>query len=134
MLKTYHGSCHCGAIRFEADVDFSLGTYKCNCTIDAKARMWTAKALPGGVRLIAGDAVLKDYTYGNGVAHHYFCAQCGVKPYDWVVLPDQNREYYNVSIVALDDVDMDEATQTPVTYQDGLHDDWDRMPDEIRHL
>jgi len=135
MLKTYTGSCHCGAVRFEADVDISAGTGKCNCTICTKMRLWSVDAKPDRFRLIAGETDLTDYRGKNPVAHHLFCRHCGIRPFEWVDMPNlSGSKYYNINVACLDGVDIGELMAAPVTYYDGFNDKWDSMPPEIRHL
>lgn len=136
MLKTYTGSCHCGAVRFEADLDISTGTGKCNCTICTKMRLWSINALPDAFRLLAGEGDLTDYRgRGNSVAHHQFCKHCGVRAFEWVDMPNMSgSKYYNINVMCLDGVDIDELILAPVTYYDGLNDNWDERPAETRHL
>ncbi|WP_457583698.1 hypothetical protein [Ensifer canadensis] len=44
------------------------------------------------------------------------------------------QTYYNINVACLDGVDIDELVAAPVTYFDGLHDDWGSTPAEVRHL
>jgi len=135
MLKTYSGSCQCGAVRFEADLDVGAGTGKCNCSICTKMRLWSIKAKPESFRLIAGDNEMTDYRGNNKVAHHLFCKHCGVRPFEWVDVPNMTGgKYFNINVACLDGLDIDELMAAPVTYYDGRNNKWGERPADVRHL
>lgn len=134
MKETYGGSCHCGAVRFEAEIDLSEGTSKCNCSICTKARFWKTVVVDDAFRLLAGADVLTDYRIDSSSVHHSFCSRCGVKPFGRGNDEALGGEFYAVNVACLDDATAEELAEAPVSYEDGRNDDWESEPAEIRHL
>jgi hypothetical protein len=132
MRKTYTGHCHCGAVRFEADLDLSAGTFKCNCPMCITTRLWGAIVRADSFRLLAGEAELVDYQPDN--VHHLFCPNCRVRSFGWGESPDLGGKFYAVRVNCLDGVNVDELVDAPITYFDGTNDHYDSPPAEIRHL
>ena len=82
-MKTYSGSCHCGAVRFQAELDLAEGTVKCNCSSCTKARSWIKFTPADRFRLLKGEEAQAEYQWtppgrANPMLQFYFCKRCGI--------------------------------------------------------
>jgi hypothetical protein len=133
MIETYRGSCHCGAVRFEADLDLTQPSFRCNCSICRRNRFWPAIAREDGFRLLSGQDMLTEYLFNSRVNQHFFCRVCGVRPFGIGNETPLGR-IYGVNIGCLEGITEEALSKVPVTYVDGLHDRWDGTPEHIGHL
>jgi hypothetical protein len=132
MLKTYQGSCHCGAVRFEAELDLEQSTYRCNCSICRRTRFWPAVAGENGFRLLAGDSELTPYLFNTRKNQHYFCKHCGVRAFG-VGTETPIGKMYGINLGCLAGVSEEELSRLPITYVDGLDDKWQNPPEFFAH-
>lgn len=134
MKKTYVGSCHCGAVRYEAEIDLAAGTGKCNCTYCTKVRNWSAMVKPEAFRLLSGEDEMGAYRFGSKSVEHVFCKHCGVRTFTRGHIEAIGGDFVSVSLATLDNARAAELAEAPVWYSDGLNNDWLSRPAETRHL
>lgn len=134
MMKTHKGSCHCGKVRFEAEVDLEAGSGRCNCSICTKTRSWGTVMKPAQFRLISGEDDLGDYLFGSMQSHHRFCKTCGVQTHGHGYIKEIGGNYVSINIACLDDVTPEEFAKIPVKYQDGRGNNWWNEPTVTSYL
>ena len=93
------GGCHCGAVRFAADVPPDVELLDCNCSICAKAGYLHLNVLHSAFELISGRDHLRAYRVGTGKAEHLFCHECGVKSF---YQPRSHPDCWSVNFRCLD--------------------------------
>lgn len=137
-MKTYHGSCFCGAVAFEADGDLADGTMRCNCRFCRKMRYWEMRLPdPAGLRLLRGRADLAETprSMDDGIEiHNWFCVRCGTRLWTEGDLPELGGRFVQVVVTALDDASETELIAAPIHWADGAHDNWWEAAPETRHL
>jgi hypothetical protein len=134
MLKTYLGSCHCGAVRYEADIDLSQGTTRCNCSICKKSRYWGTVIKPDAFRLLTEEGQLSDYQFGSKQGHQLFCKSCGLRSFGRGNVPEIGGEFVSVNIACLDGVSDEEFASLPIKYLNGRDYDWFHEPKVTSYL
>lgn len=134
MMKTHQGSCHCGAVRFEAELDLAAGTGKCNCSICTKRRSWGVIVKPAAFRLLSGGDNLADYQFATKSGHHRFCKTCGCAPFGDGHVPAIGGDYVGIAVNCLDDVTDEELAAVPVHYGNGRDNAWMEPPAVTAYL
>jgi hypothetical protein len=75
----YQGSCHCGAIKFEAEAEGEIGSgMACNCSMCERkgSLLWFVPR--GDMHLLTPDANASTYLFNKHVIKHRFCPTCGI--------------------------------------------------------
>ncbi len=116
----HSGSCHCGAVKFEVQMDTTAGS-RCNCTVCTKVGALGGIVKPEAFRLLSDESTLSFYEWGGKTAKRYFCKTCGVSCFSRGYLEQIGGAYVSVNFNALDDVD---PAQVKVTHWDGRHNNW----------
>jgi len=79
--KTYAGSCHCGAVRYEVTMAPPDKAYQCNCSHCSRAG-WLLTFVPADTfKLVSGEGQLQEYLFHKKHIHHQFCRTCGMHPF-----------------------------------------------------
>lgn len=111
-MPPYHGSCHCGAVRFTVDAAIT-DTYTCDCSLCRKKNARMTSVHESKLTITQGEDRLGLYQWNARIAKHYFCTACGIYPFHKKrTMPD----HYGVNVACLDDFD---AAAAPVRAAEG---------------
>lgn len=110
-VRTYSGSCHCGAVRFKVNTTLEQ-VLACNCSICSKSGYWLTFVPETNFKLLSGGDNLSDYQFAKKHIHHAFCKTCGVRSFAKGTSPD-GVVMFAVNVRCLDDVDLTDITPAP---------------------
>ena len=86
----YSGSCHCGAISFTVDADFT-SAIDCNCSMCAKRGGLLAFVPRAGLVLHGTQDTVQTYRFNQHKLDHHFCSRCGIAPFSEGVGPNGDK-------------------------------------------
>ncbi|MEP0203033.1 MAG: GFA family protein [Halioglobus sp.] len=120
----YSGSCHCEAVTFTVEAPESVEVENCNCSICRKSGFLHLIVPKADFKLLTGADELVQYTFNTGVAKHYFCSICGIKPF---YVPRSNPDGIDVNLNCLD------ILPAQVTVQDFDGQNWEQNAHTLAH-
>jgi len=120
----YTGSCHCKAVTFAVEAPEAVEVENCNCSICKKSGYLHLIVPKADFELLGGADELTQYTFNSGVAKHFFCNTCGIKPF---YVPRSNPDGMDVNLNCLDD------RPAQITVQDFDGQNWEKNAHTLAH-
>ena len=95
----HSGDCHCGKVQFEFESDADVTLLRCNCSICDRVGYLHLTIPQRRMMLTTSWDDLALYTFNSGIAKHYFCKNCGVKPF---YIPRSNPDCFSINFRNVD--------------------------------
>ncbi len=103
MKHTYKGSCHCGKVRFEVDMDLDH-VRVCDCSLCRKRGALNHRVDESCIRVLTPLEDMTLYQWHTKTAKDYFCPTCGMLPFR---RPRTAPEVWTINVRCLDGVDLE---------------------------
>lgn len=110
--RTFEGSCHCGAIRYEVTMPMPESGIAGNCSICSRAGLLLTFVPASSVRFISGADRATDYQFGKKRIHHHFCPTCGVRSYSRGISAN-GEEMFAINLRCIPEIDLSKVTVRP---------------------
>ena len=111
-MRTFEGSCHCGAVQFQVTAPVAELT-TCDCSLCKMRNAVMLKVPEHALTIRQGEEALTLYQWNTRRAKHYFCKHCGIYVFHRKrAAPD----HYGVNVFCLADFD---PASLPVRATDG---------------
>jgi hypothetical protein len=108
-MPVQRGSCHCGAIRFEAEGELE-GLEVCNCSLCTRLGYIHWYVAPERFRLLTGETEIQTYQFGTRTSRNHFCRVCGISPFRRA---RSDPDKFDVNVRCLEDVDLEKLAPRP---------------------
>jgi hypothetical protein len=99
------GGCHCARVRFTMQASLPLHVLDCNCSICRMTGFLHLIVPKTAFTLLTGENTLTEYRFNTGIARHFFCKHCGVKPF---YVSRSNPDGIDVNARCLDGIPLDD--------------------------
>lgn len=110
-MKTHRGSCHCQAVTYEVEADFTEAI-RCNCSHCKRKGFLLAFVADERFSLESGADNLTTYHFNKGHIDHLFCKTCGVQSFS------RGRDAQGNSMIAINLNCLEKFDPTTITIKE----------------
>ena len=112
----HHGSCHCGKISFDVDVEGEIGeVMSCNCSLCSRRGGLLMFVPADKFTLHTPRDAIGTYTFHKHLLQHHFCPTCGIAPFS----EGQDGEGNAMAAINVRCVEGVEPDQLTIKHYDG---------------
>lgn len=112
MTEQKTGGCHCGAVRYEVEIDLTQPVIECNCSYCERQGLLLSFVPAEKLTVTEGTDALTEYHFNTGTIDHLFCRTCGVQCFGRADMGEKGAGAA-INVRTVDGIDLSKITRMP---------------------